>query len=50
VRIPEKRLTVVILTNRNEGDVAALARKVLGSSRQVSPGATGRSLFSPLAA
>ena len=28
LRIPEKRFTVVILTNRNEGDVAALARKV----------------------
>ena len=28
LRIPEKRLTVVILSNRNEGDAAALARKV----------------------
>ncbi|PYV06259.1 MAG: hypothetical protein DMG10_02315 [Acidobacteria bacterium] len=28
LRIPENRFTVVILTNRNEGDVAALARKV----------------------
>jgi len=31
LRIPEKRLTVVILTNRNEGQVAALARNVADS-------------------
>ncbi len=31
LRIPEKRLTVVIPTNRNEGQVAALARNVADS-------------------
>ncbi|HEY2981803.1 MAG TPA: hypothetical protein VGJ22_11525 [Anaerolineales bacterium] len=30
LRIPEKHFIVVILTNRNEGQVAAFARNVLG--------------------